>query len=74
MKDYKIYGFTFKGKKYCIIEQPYIPFKNEDGYRIVENGIITIRIKSELASRAKQLLLHRLIKLRGIKEHKVKNY
>lgn len=74
MKDYKIYGFTYKGKKYCVIEQPYIPFKGEDGFRYTDNGIIHIYLKSGLAPRAKQLLLHRLIKLRGVKEHKVKNY
>lgn len=74
MNNYKVYGFTYKSKKIVVIEQPYIPFKNENGFRYTDNGIIHIHLKNGLAPGAKQLLLHRLIKLRGVKEHKVKNY
>lgn len=63
MKQYK---FKYKNKIYHVVEM--IKTYVGNGYRYTQGKDVVIAINSALPPRQKQLLLHRLIKLRGIRE------
>lgn len=69
MKQYK---FKYQNKIYHVVEMEKTYVGN--GYRYTQGKDVVIAIKSTLPAREKQLLLHRLIKLRGIKELQIKTY
>lgn len=64
MKQYK---FKYKNKIYHVVEMTRTYFNK--GYRYSKGKDVVIAINKALPPREKQLLLHRLIKLRGIKKY-----